>query len=1238
MTALNLYSTTPLSASLTTAGQAADASGGTATTYSIRTSSTDGVWWELRHAAFTTNTNFASPPTTPPGNGWLLDKATYDGASFAGGTWTGTIQVTNTSGMTGCTMRWRFYAFDISAGTYRSLGSFDKTGVTINSTATDIVGTGTISAFTLGANERLYYDIWLFATTNSGGSNTNSTVRATSTSAAGATTNYIQTAGVTIPPPPAGTPIAVGTNFANSNVANASVTTTDAIPIGATAFLAVSRTNLNFDSNGIDSVSDSAGGNTWVSAGFVGDDINAQAELWYCASVATEIPSGGTITANGLNLLTSGMSWELSAFYCEGLDTSGGGPLDGTPATFGTATTSPWATGNLTTAHADDLLIGIYVSNQDETSTIASASSNPASGWTLHSALGTGGNMQRVAWTIVSATSSTYHINGTQAVGNGGAAILYAFKIGGGGTTGNPANAGASIALQSVANPANAGAKAALVATTNPAAAGAKLALTRAANPVAAAAKVALAGGLMAVAAARLALFKTGNAAAAGARVALGTVGNPALAGAKAALNTAANPAVAAAKIALKASAVAANAGARLALKAGPPAPLTPIISAGQPTYGTVNGYPANYLTDRAWTSHGFWRSVDLPSVGSPVNISVDLSGVSSGQRGPVVVRWVNGMANYWNDTAEWASLPKDYTLQGNAAAGGSLPGSGWVTLATITSNVYTSREHEIDLTGYNWFRMSITAANGTAPNNDIQLLLDIYNNADGLDQDDWLFAGDSITREALSTFNLTGSPWNTSYGPLENTIHNTLGGYTPLIMNGGWGGMNIGWMDTNFAAYTASFSGRYLPICFGTNDVNVGFDWTQSNVDTWYASLLSVVDKALAAGWVPIVPFIPWGSANSGHLGTNANTVNTHLAAHLTTDRPGAMLGPDLYTPFFTNQSLIDTDGIHPTFSGTSPVGLEVWQQTWHDWMVTNIYGGTIQPQANAGAKVALQSVANPTAAGAKLALTQAGVAANAGAKIALQKTAVPANAGARVAVQSIANPAQATAKVALQTLSNSVNAGAKLAAKTVSVPVAAGAKIALVGTTNTLTAAAGAQVSLRSLGVPASAAARVALTQAGLSRSAAAALALSSVNNLSAEVRLALHQSRLTSAAARVALGSATDLIVAGARVSLKATAQLTSAQARLALQKLGLSAAAAALIPLREPQGAGIFSPDATTSLLDDAPPLVAASLLDTPDVSTVLLDDAPRLVEARLLDSPSAVTELVDDGPSAAGVLE
>lgn len=376
------------------------------------------------------------------------------------------------------------------------------------------------------------------------------------------------------------------------------------------------------------------------------------------------------------------------------------------------------------------------------------------------------------------------------------------------------------------------------------------------------------------------------------------------------------------------------------------PPPKMPIISQGKPSFSSSAFYPAANGTDASYGT--LWRTVDVPSAGSPGWFAIDLSTVPTQQRVIVVVNLLNEQGNMYVDPdfSQAASLFRDYTLEGNAAAGGgaSPPASGWVVLASVTDNTYPTRQHVLDLTGYTWLRLVVTATAGVAPNSDLSVQIDVHDAHLGA-MDRWLFCGDSITLEDLLHPALGGGDWGPAVpGALAQVVHGapTYGQYYPATIDAGNGGMTIAWADTNQDALLNGFSGGFVSLAFGTNDcIQPGFTFSpgDTNVTTYYAHLLAVIDAALALNNVVIVPYIPWGS-DGGFLGTNAQLLNEYVDAHLPSDRPSVLRGPDFWTYFNQHPELI-RDGIHPTFTEVDGAasGHEQIHQLWADWMAANIY-----------------------------------------------------------------------------------------------------------------------------------------------------------------------------------------------------------------------------------------------------------------------------------------------------------
>lgn len=226
-----------------------------------------------------------------------------------------------------------------------------------------------------------------------------------------------------------GTPTKAGSATGTTQVSSASLTTTANIPAGALIIVSVSRQNVNAVS-GLTSVTDTVS-NTYHSAVGNGDGgQNQYSEVWYCLN-ATALPSGDTVTINGVNLLSSGPSWGFSVWYVTGIATSSA--LDKTNGANSNA--SPWATTAQTTTVANELLWGLFGSNQNEPAAIVNADCVPTSGWTTADAItygGNSGNSLRTSYQVVSATGSD-KIGGTQTAGNAGAFCFVSFEAASGG-------------------------------------------------------------------------------------------------------------------------------------------------------------------------------------------------------------------------------------------------------------------------------------------------------------------------------------------------------------------------------------------------------------------------------------------------------------------------------------------------------------------------------------------------------------------------------------------------------------------------------------------------------------------------------------------------------------------------------------------------------------------------------------------------------------------------------------
>lgn len=370
-------------------------------------------------------------------------------------------------------------------------------------------------------------------------------------------------------------------------------------------------------------------------------------------------------------------------------------------------------------------------------------------------------------------------------------------------------------------------------------------------------------------------------------------------------------------------------------LPAGAPAPMQ-LISKGARAYAnnTCSGsYPASNANDSNYDT--VWMACGTPSTTSPRRLTYDLSKVSSTLRGKALVSWYNDpMTSEYNHKLTGGpgyNNVGSYTLQVNAAPGGTQPTSGWVTVASVTGNTYHSRQHLIDLTGYNWLRMQVTASDGSSGNNGIGINMDVQSAAGGA-SDAWMFYGDSITQDGMSHDSRVAAS-GASVGTFAQLVNASRLTYFPAFENGGTGGLASADGAANIGTWLPMFSGRYVSLAFGTNDALSASAGDPTIATPYHDNMAAMVKAVLAAGKVPVVPTIPWGRTAS--LKTNVPVLN-NVIAQLRTEFPQIVAGPDLYAFYNSNQSLISSDGVHPSWNA----GYAALRQVWAGWAVSNIYG----------------------------------------------------------------------------------------------------------------------------------------------------------------------------------------------------------------------------------------------------------------------------------------------------------
>jgi lysophospholipase L1-like esterase len=309
--------------------------------------------------------------------------------------------------------------------------------------------------------------------------------------------------------------------------------------------------------------------------------------------------------------------------------------------------------------------------------------------------------------------------------------------------------------------------------------------------------------------------------------------------------------------------------------------------------------------------------------------VAYDLSQVPPAQRGPVVVAWFNDPMTYPYDHKLVGDVGYNnlgsYTIEANPAAGGGRPpAAGWVTLAAVSGNTKRSRQHLVDLTGYNWLRINVSVSDGSPQNADAAFKLDIHDAAQGA-RDDWLFLGDSITANTMHH----GMAGGGSVGNLSQLISAAQPSFYPLVEDGGIGGVTSAAGAAHIGEWLGLFGGRYVVLSYGTNNAGGGCD--AGNLAAFERDYVTMITAVIAAAKVPVIPTIPWANtASIRSCGPRYNALIKTLYARY----PQIVAGPDLWAFFQSNPGLISSDNLHPSDAGNG-----AYRKLWADALLKAVY-----------------------------------------------------------------------------------------------------------------------------------------------------------------------------------------------------------------------------------------------------------------------------------------------------------
>ncbi len=223
-----------------------------------------------------------------------------------------------------------------------------------------------------------------------------------------------------------------------------------------------------------------------------------------------------------------------------------------------------------------------------------------------------------------------------------------------------------------------------------------------------------------------------------------------------------------------------------------------PVISTNCPAYSQTG--MTSYANDEHYFS--FWSSSGADY------LAYDLSEIPENQRKKVIAVWYNATGAFDSTVGNGGSngIPSDYTIEVNSADGGTYPEKDWKVIETVKENTLHSRQHVIDMEGYNWIRINITANDGNTTGN-TSINFDIHNVSDGV-SDSWIFYGDSIT--ACGMMNCYGTGF-------AEFVHQIDDRYFPVQENGGIGGITSTDGAENIDRWLEAFPGKYVSVAYGT-------------------------------------------------------------------------------------------------------------------------------------------------------------------------------------------------------------------------------------------------------------------------------------------------------------------------------------------------------------------------------------------------------------------------------------
>jgi lysophospholipase L1-like esterase len=206
---------------------------------------------------------------------------------------------------------------------------------------------------------------------------------------------------------------------------------------------------------------------------------------------------------------------------------------------------------------------------------------------------------------------------------------------------------------------------------------------------------------------------------------------------------------------------------------------------------------------------------------------------------------------------------------------------------------------------------MTLTESAGSHQNEDVSLNFDVYDASAGA-TDSWIFFGDSITAGGMTLRSACSPSCPSADGSFGQLVARARPEYTPAQCNGGMGGTRAEDALLLIDDWLAAFPGRFVTLNFGTNHAGGGCD--VACADHFQNLMRQLIARVHDTGRVAVIPKIPW--ARSSWYRADIPALNARIDL-LYAEFPQVVRGPDFWTYFQANPSLISNDDLHPNAAG---------------------------------------------------------------------------------------------------------------------------------------------------------------------------------------------------------------------------------------------------------------------------------------------------------------------------------